>query len=690
MENTLQKKSKLADFSPIDFKEELNEEQYAAVTAEPGPALVLAGAGSGKTRTLTYRVAWLISQGVSPGEILLLTFTNKASKEMLKRVEDLTGIETRFFWGGTFHHIGQKTIRFHGESIGLQKNYVIHDQGDSEALLSDVVKSINSKFFKDKANPKARLIHEIISYARNTRQTIRDVINIRYYWLDNLKEDITQFAKSYQEEKLKRQVTDYDDLLHHWLEILKTNSEVATYYQNRFKHILVDEYQDTNKIQSDIIDFLGINNQVMAVGDDAQCIYTWRGASFENIMTFSDRHPKTVMHKIETNYRSTPEILQFANRVLATQPIGTGFNKELKSIRPSGSLPYVVPVMDGRKQAEFVIKRVEGLINEGYRMSDIAILYRAHYHALDMQVELSRLSIPFVITSGVKFFEQAHVRDLVAHLRFAANIKDITVFKRLVCLLPKIGDVTAGRLYSLAEKFGDKNNKTIIQSLSNESVVAKVPAEAKEDWIDLSYTLQDLELAINGPSKPKKELSLFDDDTAEEKVTKIHTPDEVVKIAIDGWYGDYMRNVYVNWESRRDDLDSIVGFASGFEDMNELLAQLILLNSESSDRGANQNADAIRMTTIHQAKGLEYPIVFIIGMAEGLFPLKRSIDNDDVEEERRLFYVAVTRAKDELYICYPMINTQNGPSIRMGPSQFLEILPDDSYEILNVRQTTNW
>ena len=649
----------------IDFENSLNEDQYQAVTAPPGPALVLAGAGSGKTRTLTYRVAWLLKQRVRPSEILLLTFTNKAAREMLERVEDLTGIHPRQFWGGTFHHIGQRVLRNYGERIGLKRNFNIIDESDAEALLAETIRETDKEFLKIKDYPKARVLGNIISYARNTMLPIDEVMEMKYPFFSELSEQIEQFATLYHAKKMEQGVCDYDDLLVHWLKVLETDKDAAFYYQNRFRHILVDEYQDTNILQSRIIDLMGAPHQIMAVGDDAQCIYTWRGANYENIISFPKRHPDTSIYKIEINYRSTPEILTFANNVLDTQPPGLGFKKELRPFREGIIHPYFIHTIDTRQQAQFVASRVMRLVEDGVRqLKDIAVLYRAHYHAMDLQIELSRRGIPFVITSGVKFFEQAHIRDLVAQLRFVCNLDDTTAFMRFACLLPKVGERTAMKILETAKTLAAQESLPLLDALIHSKVVKKVPQAAIEEWPALIATLLDLRSAV-----------------------ETSNPQRVVELAVEGWYSSYIREVYPNWTTRVDDLESLVGFASRFEAMEDLLAQLILLNSEASDRSIDPDQDSMRLTTVHQAKGLEFPVVFVIGLADGQFPLKRAIEEDDVEEERRLFYVAVTRAMDELYLSYPILNTHSGPPVRMEPSRFVQALPKDCFETVAMQRT---
>jgi DNA helicase-2/ATP-dependent DNA helicase PcrA len=652
---------------PVDFRKDLNEEQYAAVTAPPGPLLVLAGAGSGKTRTLTYRVAHLLTQGVHPGEILLLTFTNKAAREMLHRVQDLTGVEAHRFWGGTFHHVGHKVLRIYGDALGLSRSFTILDAEEADDLLRDTVEEKDKAFFKDKTHPRPGPLFEIISFARNTQRPLAETISQFYPQHEAVADPIGGFAAAYRERKRARNVVDYDDLLEYWLDLLKAAPEVAAYLQQRFRHTLVDEYQDTNTLQAQIVDIVGAHHRIMAVGDDAQCIYSWRGANFENIMTFGARHPGTTIHRIETNYRSTPQILDFANGVLAAQPKGRHYDKVLRPSRPGHEKPFLVQAMDAREQALFVVQRIKGLVDEGRPLSDLAILYRAHFHALDLQLELSRLGIPYVITSGVRFFEQAHIRDLVAMLRFAYNPADVSAWQRIAVLLPKIGDKNAQKLHAAALDHARAHQRNLVDALADDDVRAKVPKDAQEEWPKLTASLQQ----IAGAMEREK-------------------PFRTVELAIEGWYGDYLKGAFANYASRLDDLRSLIGFAGRFDEMQDLLAQIALLNSETSDRQVDPEADALRLTTVHQAKGLEYGVVFIIGLAEGMFPLRRAVEEGDLDEERRLFYVAVTRAKDELYLCCPMVSTRGGPSALLAPSRFLTEIPTDLYQELRLRRSTGW
>ncbi len=671
--------------SRIDYAAELNADQLAAVQAGDGPQLVLAGAGSGKTRTLTYRVAWLLEQGVAPWQILLLTFTNKASKEMLERVEDLTGVPTHRFWGGTFHGFGQRILRRHGDALDLSRNFTIMDQSDAESLLSSVIREMDAGFLKSKDNPKAKLIGDYFSYSRNTQRGFSDVLNLRAPWLMRILEHLEAFLKRYTAVKRERQLVDYDDLLQLPLALFDKDPALLAHYQQRFDYILVDEYQDTNRIQSALIDRLADRHQVMAVGDDAQCIYTWRGAEFENIITFPDRHPETVIHKIEVNYRSSPEILRFANGILNYEPDRSGFRKELRAVRDSNQRPYFVPTIDTRHQAQLTARRIQRLVEEeGVQPADIAVLYRAHFHAMDLQMELSHKNVPFVITSGVRFFEQAHVRDFTSQLRIVANPDDLPAFLRLAQLLPRIGARTAERLYALARKTAAADGLTFAESLDSSAVKAKVPKDALEDWTSLVATLIELEAAVHGAGATTQggTRDLFA--AADRDGSVAGSPADAVRLAIDGWYGDFLRTLYVNWRERMEDLESLVSFADRFESVADLLAELVLLNSETGDRSIEPGVSNVRLTTIHQAKGLEFPVVFIIGLADGLFPLKRAIEEGNIEEERRLFYVASTRAKDELYLFYPQIVAAGGPPSHAQPSIFIRELNPQSFETLRV------
>jgi DNA helicase-2/ATP-dependent DNA helicase PcrA len=658
-----------ADVPAIDFRARLNDEQFAAVTAEPGPLLVLAGAGSGKTRTLTYRVAYLLSKGVRPGEILLLTFTNKAAKEMLHRVQDLTGIEPGRFWGGTFHSIGNRALRMFGDAVGLPKNFTILDADESETLLKQSVEAGDKAFFKEKTNPRPGPLFNVLSLARNTQRPLRETVDRHFPQYHEIAHLLPAFAAAYEKKKREDHVCDYDDLLELWLKLLTDTPDVAAYFAHRFRHVLVDEYQDTNTIQAQIVDRLAAHHRVMAVGDDAQCIYSWRGADFENIMTFPDRHPGAVIHRIETNYRSTPEILAFANGVLNAQPKGRHFDKELRAARKHGHKPAVIQAMDDREQAAFVLKRIHSLVtDDGVSPNEIAILYRSHFIALEMQLALTRAGVPYTITSGVKFFERQHVRDLIAVLNFVYNPANTSAWNRIAVLLPKVGEKGAAKVYAAALEHARLMRQNFMDALATDDVASKVPKDAKADWPSFCASLRQVQDAMNDAK-----------------------PADAVEVAIDGWYGDHMKGEYADYIDRLDELKGLVGFASQFAQMSEFLAQIMLLNGETSEKQIESDQESIKLTTIHQAKGLEYDVVFLIGAAEGQFPGYRTIESGEFEEERRLFYVAVTRAKNELYISYPRVATRAGPGgMMLQPSRFLSELPEALYEQITIKRSYGW
>ncbi|HZB44406.1 MAG TPA: ATP-dependent helicase, partial [Pyrinomonadaceae bacterium] len=386
------------------YREELNEEQFAVATAPAGAALVIAGAGSGKTRAITYRVAYLVEQGVAPARVMLATFTNRAAREMLRRVEQLTGGSgdvARRVWGGTFHRVANLVLRRHAESIGYSSNYTILDAEDAKDFISVCIDEAGVDT-RARRFPKAEVLQDVISFATNTDQPIEDVIARRHPYFEPLTAAVKQVDRVYMERKRERNLMDYDDLLLNWKRLLEEKDEVARLYQEQFEHVLVDEYQDTNKLQAEIVDLLAVKHRgVMVVGDDAQSIYAWRGAEWANIYEFPKRYPEARTFRLETNYRSTPEILAVANVSIASNR--KQFEKTLRAARPSlGLPPALVPCRDADQQAAFVASRVLELRDEGVPLEETAVLYRSHYHSLELQLELTRRGIPYAVRSGVR------------------------------------------------------------------------------------------------------------------------------------------------------------------------------------------------------------------------------------------------------------------------------------------------
>lgn len=661
----------------IDFKSQLNEDQYAAVTAPyDKPALVLAGAGSGKTRTLVYRVAHFIEEcGIYPQELLLLTFTNKASREMLQRVEALTGVEQWRFWGGTFHSVGNKFLRMEGSAIGLDSNFTILDAEDSEKLLKHTVSRASPRFFSAKENPKAGLLKEIISYARNTCLSIEDCMYERFAWLETDPKDIEKIAKAYEIDKRESNLCDFDDLLELWHKLLLESPETCKRYSQRFKNVLVDEYQDTNTLQCKILDLLCCSGRISAVGDDAQCIYSWRGANIDNILKFKQRYPEASIYKVGRNYRSTPQILNFANRILDDFDTAQDFKKELVSSRPASKKPIVIKAIDSQTQARIVADFIEELtMGSGaiYKPSDIAVLYRAHFQAMDMQLQMQYRNIPFAITSGMKFFEQAHIKDVVSQIKFAANPRDFVSFARFMKFLPKIGEKTVIKIFNKALDLSDKKGISICEALCQSELVSKIPEVSKGLYASCAASLLDVNCSIK--SSRRQSDSLFD--TPQSAMP----PKEMVRVFCEGWYVEAMKSTYEDWQDRQSDFDSLYEYASRFPDVDAFLASASLEMGEGAGNGDEGYGDRVSLMTVHQAKGLEFPVVFVIGAAEGLFPLERCIEEGTIDEERRLFYVACTRAKDFLIITYPRISFGKGHSELREPSRFWDSLDRDLYE----------
>jgi DNA helicase-2/ATP-dependent DNA helicase PcrA len=651
----------------IDYAHELNPQQLAAVTAPPGPALVIAGAGSGKTRTLTYRVAYLLEQGIPPDRILLLTFTNKAAGEMMRRVSDLIGRELRELWGGTFHSIGARILRAHADALGYQRDFTILDRDDAKDLIKAGMADAQIDK-KDKHFPKPDVLNEIFSLAANTHKTIQELVDGQFSYFSEFVEMIADQQKRYTARKRATNGMDFDDLLALWLKLMQDNAEVREQYQRRFQFILVDEYQDTNKLQGDLIDLLAARTKnVTVVGDDAQSIYAWRGANFANILDFPKRYPGAKVFKIETNYRSTPEILNVANAAISANV--NQFAKELAPARKSGLKPALVACTDAAQQSAFIAQRVLELHEEGVSMNQVAVLYRSHFHALELQLELTRRQIPFSITSGIRFFEQAHIKDATAYLKFVSNPRDEISFKRLALLLPGIG-----------AKGGDKLFQIFSARIADEGLKMENPAQPK-----IATALQTCAKAV-----PKKAAVAWTQFTAtisqlEAEATR-KSAAKMLRLVIDAGYDDYLKETYDNYERRIEELQQLAEFAFQFGSVEEFLTQLALLTNVEAedDQDSKSDAEKIRLSTIHQAKGLEFEVVFVIMLCDGMFPSARSLDSTDgEEEERRLFYVAITRAKNELYLSYPLMRGgfgNSGSDAFQSPSRFLSEIPK---ELLN-------
>lgn len=635
----------------MDFRNELNEEQAAAVTAPDGPSLVIAAAGTGKTRTLVYRVAWLIQQGVDPGRILLLTFTNKAAREMLDRAQALTGGAVSGLLGGTFHPLANRLLRRHAHEIGFGSDYTILDQDDAKKLMKSCTDELE---LTDKHFPKPQVLLSLFGLASGSS---RPLDTLAEEWFDGAPIDIGNILKlraHYTARKKTLNVMDFDDLLIHALKLFQSSEAVRGQYQERFQYVLVDEYQDTNTIQAEWVDLLaGKHRNLMVVGDDFQSIYSWRGADYRNFLSFPERYPEAQTYKLETNYRSTPEILDVANACIAGNP--QQFQKTLRAVRAPMAPPSLAMLRDGDEQARYVIAKIEELRRGGMNLSDIAVLYRSHFHAMELQLALTHARFPYQVTSGVRFFEQAHVKDACTVLRLLENPADELAFKRLLEMFPKLGPKTADKIWKkLGSRFEARRPE------AHRQLLGLLPAAAASIWKEIEPVL----LAY---------------DTEE----LCNDPGEVLYRFIKAFYGEYLFETFENARHRQEDLDSLIDFTARFENCAAFLSEMALLtNLDAEAEAAPAGQEGVRLSTVHQAKGLEWKAVFVLWLNEGLFPSSKSADQTGGEaEERRLFYVAATRAEDRLFLCCPEVRRKrDGGVIFYEPSRFLREIPPHMLE----------
>jgi len=668
------------------YKTELNDEQFRVVTAPPKAALVVAGAGTGKTRAITYRVAYLIEQGISPQRILLATFTNRASREMLRRVESLTGSQNvHRVWGGTFHRIGNLILRRHAVSIGYDSNYSILDSEDARDLINVCIEdaAIDTKA---KRFPKADVVQDIISYASNTDRSVDEIVIDKYPYFEPLIRQLKQVDETYQNRKLERNVMDYDDLLLNWKRLLLEKPEIASLYAEQFQHILVDEYQDTNRLQAEIIDLLAAKHRnVMVVGDDAQSIFAWRGAEFTNIYEFPKRYPEAQMFKLETNYRSTPEILGLANVSISNNR--KQFPKTLTAVKRSrDAKPALVPCSDVDQQSAFIASRILELRDEGTSLEDIAVIYRSHYHSVELQLELSRRNIPYRVRSGVRFFEQAHIKDVVSYLKVIVNPRDELAWKRVLKMIPGIGSATAARVF---------------EAITTGMGSIKLPVDHERDARGSTYAL--VQAVPNAfprlrSSQPFRSFIVMLELLSSQE--NRNNPSKQISLILEHGYEQYLQENFENAETRAEDIRGLSLYAQRYDSTETFLSELALLTTERFKEptplvgeevvSGSEEDELLTLTSVHQAKGLEWKAVFMIWAAEGKFPSPRSLrEIDSEEEERRLWYVALTRAKDELYITYPLLITDySRQTVLQKPSRFVTECPPAMFEIWNLEEET--
>lgn len=670
------------------YRSELNDEQFRVVTAKPQASLVVAGAGTGKTRAITYRVAYLIEHGVSPQRIMLATFTNRAAREMLRRVENLTGSQNvHRVWGGTFHRIANLILRRHAVSIGFEPNYSILDSEDARDFLNVCVDEAVIDTSKRRF-PKAEVLQSIISYANNTDLPLENVIAGKYPYFELLTEQIKRVDTIYQTRKRERNVMDYDDLLLNLKRLLVEKKDIADIYAEQFQHILVDEYQDTNRLQAEIIDLLATKHRnVMVVGDDAQSIFAWRGAEFTNIYEFPKRYPEAALYKLETNYRSTPEILGLANTSIACNK--KQFPKMLTAVKRGHDFkPALVPCSDVEQQSAFVASRILELRDDGTPLEEMAVMYRSHYHSIELQLELTRRGIPYRVQSGVRFFEQAHIKDVISYLRIIVNPRDELAWKRVLKMIPGIGNATANRVY---EVLG-------VPALAGR-LAWQEPAEAGTQNIAAPLLNLPESLGRLRSSQSFKNFILLLELLVQQE--NRNNPAKQIELVLTHGYERYLQENYENADLRIEDLKGLAAYAARSKSTEDFLSELALLSTERFKEpqplvgeeileGADED-ELLTLTSVHQAKGLEWKAVFIIWAAEGKFPSPRSLKEiDSEEEERRLWYVAVTRARDQLYLTYPLLMTgYNRQTILQKPSRFITECPPDIFEIWNLQEESS-
>lgn len=624
----------LEKYNSINFDKDLNEEQLAIVNNLKGPMLVIAGAGSGKTRVIIYSVAKLLLSGIRPSEIMLVTFTNKAANEMIKRVETLLGKRPKGIWAGTFHSIANRFIRKYAKTLGLKTNYTIMDESDAKTLMKLSIERANVKEIEERF-PTSSMTKNILSYSINCNKSIRDVILWKYNQFDNDKiiEKMNEVLKVYEKKKAEDNLVDFDDLLVYWNKLLD-NRSIAQLIAKRIKFVLVDEYQDTNYIQDEIIRKIVIQNpeqNVMAVGDDAQSIYAFRGANFQNILEFEKKYKNCKRYSITYNYRSVPEILDLANNSIEQNK--KQFKKEMKATRPSGLKPFQLNLGDDEDQAKFISNNILKLREEGYDLEEMAVLYRAGHHSVKIELELQAKNIPYEVRSGVSFFEKAHIKDILVHLRIIENPYDEIAWSRIFTIIQGLGKTSASKILNVIIKSNDPV-KIILENgfFKLRMKSTRIPNIGKKNLVS----------HINKISKFTRE------DNPSEVIR------ELVKII-----NDYIKSKYSDWEDRIQDLHQLSVYAQKYPTIWKFIDTLSLnlsnIESKTVRSGVQDEEEKpLILSTIHRAKGLEWRVVFIPMLCEDSFPSSRvKNDPESIEEERRVFYVAITRAKDQLYLISP-------------------------------------
>ena len=645
----------------LDLEGELNPQQRAVVLAPPGRMLVIAGAGSGKTRTLTYRAARLIEQGLDPARLVLCTFTNRAAREMTQRVEGLLDVDLKQMWSGTFHHIANLALRRYSEQVGLQPNYAILDREDSRDLMASCL-ATEGKALRNRRFPRPPLLQHILSRAVDAQIGLEQAVRRFAPRFVEVTEGVIRVLERYTRRKLQLGLADYDDLLLFFKVLLSEHPAQADELTARFEHVLVDEYQDTSFLQGEIVELCAARHgNLTVVGDDAQSIYSFRGADYRNIIDFPQRYADARVFKLETNYRSSPEILGLANATI--QRNTRQFPKVLTPVCPAGPLPALLPLRDVYQQAVFVAQRVLELnAEDDLPLPQMAVLYRTHAQSLELQVELTRRGIPFSVRSGLRFFEQRHIKDVTAYLRLGHNVGDALAWQRVLRLWQGVGARTV------------------------EHVLDVVQAEPGQQAAALLGSTQ-LRQRVHG--RAAKQLARLGQ--LMDRLGAAASVREMIEAVLEDHYKHYAQTAFPNADTRLEDLQQLADYTAQYDDdLEKFLSELALVAGIAAEGVApgEPPEEKLTLSTVHQAKGLEWRVVFMLWLSEGRFPQAHAVrELQDEEEERRLFHVAVTRAREQLYLCNPRFDEQHdGPRKLLRLSRFLAELsgdrqPYESWEI---------
>jgi DNA helicase-2/ATP-dependent DNA helicase PcrA len=631
----------------IRYETALNASQLEAVTHTSGPLLVIAGAGSGKTRTLTYRAAYLVEKGVSPAAILLLTFTRKASQEMLRRATHLLDDRCEKISGGTFHSFANATLRKYASHIGLDPAFGILDRVDSENLIGILRKEMQPET-KHRSFPRKKTLAAIFSRAVNKGLTIEEIIDIDYPHFASYLEVIEKLHHNFETRKHEHHFLDYDDLLVFLNQLLSSQPEIRDHISSSYQYLMVDEYQDTNKIQAEILYRLtNVNKNIMVVGDDAQSIYAFRGANFRNIIDFPKMFPGTRMVALEENYRSIQPILTLTNVIISRAK--EKYTKNLFTRKSGGTTPVMVNAEDEYSQSRFVIDQIKNLQCQGIALNEIAVLFRASFHSFDLEIELSREGIAFLKMGGFKFVESAHIKDILAHMRVMANVYDRISWYRILLLIEKIGPKSAQKIFETIIK--EKSGYPGLLSAGIDRI------KGLDRLMDLFSTLDAHPMSIA----------------------------EIGKTIID-YYLPILKETYDDHPRRARDLEHLTEIMGRYKSLDQFLTDMALeppnVSFENSLYNSDSTPDRLILSTIHSAKGLEWHTVFVIWALDGRFPSVHTLHKEEeLEEELRLMYVAATRAKEKLFFTYPGdVYDRSTGLILNRPSRYLDGIADDILE----------